>query len=169
MWVKMDTPKQLWTKSVIEFVSSILGDPICIDDATSKRERLSYHGVSTEGEKGKVQQNPQHRKKQPLKQRWTPKKSTNSQGVTTIDLDPSSSVSVTDGQTHPEENVEHEEGEIADTQLLPEDRTPICTREINRGDGDCEVDAAVGTNDSQNLLISEQSCAPMEQQSRYKA
>ncbi|KAF9594107.1 hypothetical protein IFM89_027425 [Coptis chinensis] len=57
-------------------------------------------GVSTEGEKGKVQHNSQHRKKQPLKQRWTPKKSTNAQGITTIDLDPSSSFPVTDGQKH---------------------------------------------------------------------
>ncbi|KAF9600925.1 hypothetical protein IFM89_013832 [Coptis chinensis] len=203
----MDIPKQLWTKSGIEFVTSILGDPICLDDATSKRERLSYarasleynwipaqckkcnifghdnaecplqQGVSTEGEKGKVQQNPQHRKKQPLKQRWTPKKNTNTQGVTTIDLDPSSSVvPVTDGQTHvseethtmavprgstkvqenviqPEENAEHEEDEIADTQLLPEDRTPICTREINCGDGDCEVTPIVVADSQQHVEV----------------
>ncbi|KAF9617940.1 hypothetical protein IFM89_039233 [Coptis chinensis] len=234
----MDIPKQLWTKSGIEFVTSILGDPICMDDATSKRERLSYARAyivvntdfsfpsSTTMELGKgVNVDIVLEKKQPLKQRWTPKKNTNAQGVTTIDLDPSSSViPVTDGQTHPEENAEHEEGEIADTQLLPEDKTLICTREINRGDGDCEVtpivvadsqqhvevqveqhedepphqdvalvhmnfeiysvdldvvvqvdtttvhvDAAVGTNDSQNLLISKQSYAPMEQQTRYKA
>ncbi|KAF9619883.1 hypothetical protein IFM89_009665 [Coptis chinensis] len=38
----MDLPKLLWTKKGIEFVGSILGDPICMDDATTKREQLSY-------------------------------------------------------------------------------------------------------------------------------
>ncbi|KAF9614305.1 hypothetical protein IFM89_017285 [Coptis chinensis] len=42
IWVKFDLPKQLWTGNGIDFVSSIIGEPICMDDATANRTRLSY-------------------------------------------------------------------------------------------------------------------------------
>ncbi|KAF9618718.1 hypothetical protein IFM89_002413 [Coptis chinensis] len=42
IWVKLDLPKQLWTSNGIDFVSSIIGEPICMDNATANRTRLSY-------------------------------------------------------------------------------------------------------------------------------
>ncbi|KAF9593005.1 hypothetical protein IFM89_019732 [Coptis chinensis] len=37
-----DIPKQLWTDNGIGFISSIIGEPICTDDATANRVRLNY-------------------------------------------------------------------------------------------------------------------------------
>ncbi|KAF9589266.1 hypothetical protein IFM89_022184 [Coptis chinensis] len=42
IWVKLDLPKQLWTGNGIDFVLSIIGEPICMDNATANRTRLSY-------------------------------------------------------------------------------------------------------------------------------
>ncbi|KAF9615610.1 hypothetical protein IFM89_024706 [Coptis chinensis] len=42
IWIRMDLPKHLWTKNGIDFVSSIIGEPICMDDATTNRTRIAY-------------------------------------------------------------------------------------------------------------------------------
>ncbi|KAF9598856.1 hypothetical protein IFM89_031976 [Coptis chinensis] len=42
IWVKSDIPKQLWVDNGIGFISSIIGEPICTDDATANRVRLNY-------------------------------------------------------------------------------------------------------------------------------
>ncbi|KAF9612724.1 hypothetical protein IFM89_003266 [Coptis chinensis] len=42
IWVRLDLPKHLWMKNGIDFVSSIIGEPICMDDATARRSRISY-------------------------------------------------------------------------------------------------------------------------------
>ncbi|KAF9610146.1 hypothetical protein IFM89_020278 [Coptis chinensis] len=45
LWVKLDIPKHLWTKRGLEMVTSVLGDPLCMDEATSNRTRISYARV----------------------------------------------------------------------------------------------------------------------------
>ncbi|KAF9621091.1 hypothetical protein IFM89_016525 [Coptis chinensis] len=42
IWIRVDLPKHLWTKNGIDFISSIIGEPICMDDATARRTRISY-------------------------------------------------------------------------------------------------------------------------------
>ncbi|KAF9626622.1 hypothetical protein IFM89_037415 [Coptis chinensis] len=291
IWVKVDLPKQLWTKNGIDFISSILGETICMDEATSKRERLNYARICVVidlelkfpsfipvdmGKENKVDigleydwipakcsicktfghsddrcqmnkeaQQPQHaaqpvrpqrQNKNKQKQHWALKQ-TPQQGQTSV-----SSVEASHDQQaknigtapadHPSAPINREEVSVEashDQQAgnlgtAPTDHPSICTQEINRGDGDCEVapivvadsqqhvevqveqhenepphqevalihmnseicsvdldvvvqvdsatihvDVAIGTNDSQNLLISEQSCIPIEQQTRYKA
>ncbi|KAF9625386.1 hypothetical protein IFM89_022191 [Coptis chinensis] len=42
IWIRVDLPKHLWTKNGIDFISSIIGEPIYMDDATARRTRISY-------------------------------------------------------------------------------------------------------------------------------
>ncbi|KAF9613585.1 hypothetical protein IFM89_009255 [Coptis chinensis] len=47
IWIKMDLPKHLGTKNGIDFISSIIGEPICMDNATTNRTRITYARVCT--------------------------------------------------------------------------------------------------------------------------
>ncbi|KAF9590590.1 hypothetical protein IFM89_035908 [Coptis chinensis] len=38
----MDLSKQMWTKSGMGFTASMIGNPICVDEATKNRTRLNY-------------------------------------------------------------------------------------------------------------------------------
>ncbi|KAF9590345.1 hypothetical protein IFM89_033871, partial [Coptis chinensis] len=80
---------------------------------------------------------------------------------------------VADSQQHVEVQVEQHENEPPHQDVaLVHINSEICSVDLDVvvqvDSTTVQVDAAVGTNDSHNLLISEQSCAPMEQQTRYK-
>ncbi|KAF9611024.1 hypothetical protein IFM89_026331 [Coptis chinensis] len=79
-----------------------------------------------------------------------------------------------DSQQHVEVQVEQHENEPPHQEVaLVHMNSEICSVDLDVvGQVDSatvQVDATVGTNDSQNLLISEQSWTPIEQQTRYKA
>ncbi|KAF9610268.1 hypothetical protein IFM89_021829 [Coptis chinensis] len=45
IWVRLDIPKHLWTKNGLEMVSSLIGESLCMDEATSNRTRINYARV----------------------------------------------------------------------------------------------------------------------------
>ncbi|KAF9597553.1 hypothetical protein IFM89_019544 [Coptis chinensis] len=45
IWVKINLPKLFWMKNGIDFVSSLIRKPICMDEATANRTRISYARV----------------------------------------------------------------------------------------------------------------------------
>ncbi|KAF5175227.1 Rna exonuclease [Thalictrum thalictroides] len=51
IWVTVyGMPKQLWTKEGLSFVGSLLGNPICVDEATTKKTRLTFTRICVEVE-----------------------------------------------------------------------------------------------------------------------
>ncbi|KAF9597748.1 hypothetical protein IFM89_021235 [Coptis chinensis] len=43
VWVKpMNLPKQLWTDDGLDYVASLIGNPMCMDQATKLRQRLNF-------------------------------------------------------------------------------------------------------------------------------
>lgn len=43
LWVKFENlPDSYWTREGLGFIGSMIGSPICVDDATAKLEILSY-------------------------------------------------------------------------------------------------------------------------------
>ncbi|KAF5190187.1 Rna exonuclease, partial [Thalictrum thalictroides] len=49
IWVKLEgVPKRLWSEDGLGFLASILGRPVCLDEATAKKTRLKFAKVCIE-------------------------------------------------------------------------------------------------------------------------
>ncbi|KAF5198340.1 Zinc knuckle (CCHC-type) family protein, partial [Thalictrum thalictroides] len=49
IWIKlMNVPKALWTREGLSFVASLVGEPICMDEQTTSKTRLSFARICVE-------------------------------------------------------------------------------------------------------------------------